>query len=139
MEEFTQFVSAKLGVSEGVVRNAIKVILEFAQKKLPAADFEKLISHLPGATTLLAEPKAGESASGGLGGLIGGFLGGDLADAAKAYTGLQGAGLSSAQIGPFLEIFLTKAREVAGPETVDTLLSKIPALQSFLKTGTKAS
>ncbi len=135
MEEFTQFVSAKLGVSEGVVRNAVKVILEFAQKKLPAADFEKLISHIPGATTLLAEPKAeGGHDGGGLGGLLGNFLGGDLADAAKAFTDLQKAGLSSSQVGPFLEIFLTKAREVAGPETVDALLSKVPALQGFLKT-----
>jgi len=134
MEEFTQFVSAKLGVSEATVRNAVKVILEFAQKKLPAEDFEKLISHLPGATTLLSEPKAATGGdAGGLSGLIGGFLGGDLADAAKAFTDLQKAGLSSAQVGPFLDIFLTKAREVAGPETVDALLSKVPALQNFLK------
>lgn len=133
MEEFTQFVSAKLGVSEGVVRNAVKVVLEFAQKKLPAADFEQLISHIPGATTLLSEPKVAGGEGGGLSGLLGGFLGGDLADAAKAFTDLQKAGLSSAQVGPFLEIFLTKAREVAGPETVNTLLSKVPALQSFLK------
>ena len=133
MEEFTQFVSAKLGVSEAVVRNAVKVVLEFAQKKLPAADFEQLISHIPGATTLLSEPKASGGEGGGLSGLLGGFLGGDLADAAKAFTDLQKAGLSSTQVGPFLEIFLTKAREVAGPETVDALLSKVPALQTFLK------
>lgn len=136
MEEFTQFVSSRLGVSESVVRNAVKVLLEFAQKKLPQADFEKLISHLPGAAELLSEPsKTAEAGAGGLSGLLGGFLGGDLGDAAKAYTNLQAAGLSTAQIGPFLQIFVTKAREVAGPEVVDSFLNKIPALQTFLKAG----
>jgi Protein of unknown function VcgC/VcgE (DUF2780) len=134
MEEFTKFVTERLGVSESVVRQAVKVLLEFAQKKLPAAEFEQLISHLPGAVELLAEPSKGE-ATGGLGGMLGGFLSGDLADAAKAYSRLQAAGLSTAQIGPFLQVFVTKAREVAGPEVVDSFLSKIPALQTFLKSG----
>lgn len=137
MEQFIQFISAKLGVSDSVARNAITVLFEFAQKKMDPAEFEKLVGQIPGAAEFMSQAAAStaESAasSGGLGGLFGSLLGGSLGDAAKAYGDLQAAGLSSGQIPAFIQAFVVKAREVAGPEAVDAILTKIPALQSFIK------
>jgi hypothetical protein len=64
---------------------------------------------------------------------LGSFVGGPVGDAAKAFFDLQSAGLSSAQIGPFVRAFLEKAREVVGPETVEEILKQIPALKALVK------
>jgi hypothetical protein len=135
MDEIIKFISERLGASEEVVRNSVKVILQFAQKQVAGTDYEKFIDRIPGASALLAEPSV-EGASNSLGGLLGGLgsmLGGQTGDAAKAFAGLQAAGLPTAQIGPFLQAFVEKAREIAGPETVDEILKKVPVLQGFLK------
>lgn len=135
MDEIIKFISERLGASEEVVRNSVKVMLQFAQKQVAGTEYEKFIDRIPGASALLAEPVA-EGASNSLGGLLGGLgsmLGGQTGDAAKAFAGLQAAGLPTAQIGPFLQAFVEKAREIAGPETVDEILKKVPVLQGFLK------
>ncbi len=67
--------------------------------------------------------------------MLGGFLGGQTADAAKAFANLQAAGLSTPQITAFVQAFVEKSREVAGPEVIDGVIAKIPALQAFLKTA----
>jgi hypothetical protein len=136
MDQFIKSISEQLSVSEEVVRKALKVILQFGQKQVAGTEYEKFIAKIPGAATLLAEPAEGESVSNSLGGLLGGLgsmLGGQTGEAAKAFAGLQAAGLPTAQIGPFLRAFVEKAREVAGPETVDEFLKKVPVLQGFLK------
>ncbi|HRJ71170.1 MAG TPA: hypothetical protein PLS03_03035 [Terrimicrobiaceae bacterium] len=132
MDQIISFISGKLGISESVARESVKVLLQFAQKQTAGTDLEKLIAQIPGAAELIAEPpSAGAAAAPNpLGGLLGGFLGGD---AAKAISGLQAAGLDFTQVAPFLKAFVEKSREVAGPETVDEVLKKIPALQTFLK------
>lgn len=135
MDEIIKFISERLGASEEVVRNSVKVMLQFAQKQVAGTEYEKFLDRIPGASALLSEPVA-EEATNSLGGLLGGLgsmLGGQTGDAAKAFAGLQAAGLPTAQIGPFLQAFVEKAREVAGPETVDEILKKVPVLQGFLK------
>jgi hypothetical protein len=135
MDQIIKFISERLGTSEDVVRNSVKVILQFAQKQVAGTEYEKFIDKIPGASALIAEP-AVEGASNSLGGLLGGLgsmLGGQTGEAAKAFAGLQAAGLPTAQIGPFLRAFVEKSKEVAGPETVDEFLKKVPVLQGFLK------
>jgi hypothetical protein len=134
MDDIIKFISAKLGTPEAVVRDSLKVLLQFAQKQVAGTEYEKYLDRIPGASALLAEPAA--EGGDGLGGLLGGLgslLGGQTGDAAKAMAGLQAAGLPTAQIGPFLQAFVEKSREVAGPETVDEILKKVPVLQGFLK------
>jgi hypothetical protein len=60
-------------------------------------------------------------------------LGGSVGDAAKVFSGLQSAGLQSAQIGPFVQVFLEKSREIAGPEIVDEFVKRVPMLKAFVK------
>ncbi len=134
MDQIIKFISERLGTPENVVRDSLKVILKFAQKKASGTDYEKFIDKIPGAKDLLAEPTAeGAEGAGGLLGGLGSMLGGQTGEAAKAFAGLQAAGLPTAQIGPFLKAFVEKAREVAGPEAVDEVISKVPVLQGFLK------
>lgn len=135
MEEFIKFISERLGTTEEVARNSVKVLLQFAQKQVSGTEYEKFIDKIPGASALIAEPTI-ENATGQAGGLFGGLgsmLGGQMGEAAKAMGGLQSAGLQTSQIGPFLRAFVEKAKEVAGPETVDEVLKKVPVLQGFLK------
>jgi hypothetical protein len=136
MEELIQSISARLGVADETVRKAVKVLLKFARKQMKAADFEKLLAQLPGAAELLAEPSETTASPGG--GLFGGLsslLGGQAGEAAAAFADLKATGLSGPQITSFLQVFIAKAREIAGSETVDAILKEIPFLQTFLKSG----
>lgn len=136
LDQIIKSISEQLGTSEEVVRKSLRVILQFAQKQVAGTEYEKFIDKIPGASVLLSEPSPADGASNSLGGLLGGLgsmLGGQTGEAAKAFAGLQAAGLPTAQIGPFLRAFIEKAKEVAGPETVEEILKKVPVLQGFLK------
>ena len=62
----------------------------------------------------------------------GGLLGGQMGDAAKALGALQQAGIPLDKAVPLAEQFLEHAKELAGPETVESLLGSVPALKAFL-------
>ena len=130
MDQIIKAISEKLGISDSVAREAIKVLLHFAGNQIADTRFEKILAGVPGASALLAETPAATSSGGG--GFLSG-LGGSLGDAAKALSGLQSAGLQTAQIGPFVQAFLEKSREIAGPEVVDEFLKQIPMLRALLK------
>lgn len=135
MEQLIKTLSGQLGITEDTVRNSLKVILQFAQKQVPGTDFAQLMDKIPGASALLTE-SAAEGVPGGPGGLlgvVGSLLGGQSGEAARAFSGLQAAGLPTGQIAPFLQAFVEKARDIAGPEVVDGVLKHLPALQGFLK------
>ena len=133
MQEIIELVSAKLEVPESTARNAVKVLLRFAQKQIPEEDFRKLIDRIPGAGELLAEALSTAAPASGLFGGLSSLLGGQAGAAAQALSELQAAGIEMAQIAPFMQFFVEKAREVAGPETVDMIFKEIPILQGFLK------
>ncbi len=106
------------------------MLLDFARKRIPGAKLEKILAEIPGASALLAEvPTATLSDAGGLLSSLGGSVG----DAANVFTRLQSAGLQSAEIGPFIQAFLEKSREIAGPEMVDEFFRQVPMLKAFVK------
>ena len=130
VDQIIKAISDRLGTSESVVREAIKVLLEFVRKRTVGTKFEKILAEVPGASALLAEtPTLTLSDGGGL------FfsLGGPVGEAAKAFSDLQSAGLQSAQIGPFVQAFLEKSREIAGPEMVDEFFKQVPLLKALVK------
>ena len=130
MDQIIKVISERLGISKPVVREAIKVLLDFARKRIPGAKLEKILAEIPGASALLAEvPTATLSDAGGLLSSLGGSVG----DAANVFTRLQSAGLQSAEIGPFIQAFLEKSREIAGPEMVDEFFRQVPMLKAFVK------
>lgn len=130
MDQIINVISERLGISRPVVREAIKILLEFARKRIAVAQFEEIMAKIPGASALVAEiPTVIPAGSGGLLSSLGGSVG----NAAKVFSGLQSAGLQSAQIGPFIQAFLEKSREIAGPEIVDQFIKQIPMLKAFVK------
>ena len=130
MDEIIKVVSERLGVSESVARDAIKVLLEFARKRASGTKLEKLLMEMPGVSSLLGKTTPAEA---GRSSEVGALIAGSIADVAKAFFALRSAGLRSSQIRPFVETFLEKAREIAGPETIEEILRQIPALKAFLK------
>ena len=130
MDEIIKVVSQRLGVSESVAREAIKVLLEFARKRTAGTKLEKLLMEMPGVTSLLGRTKSAQAVRSPE---VGALVAGSIADVAKAFFDLRSVGLRSSQIRPFIQTFLEKAREIAGPETIEEILRQIPALKAFLK------
>ena len=85
---------------------------------------------MPGVTSLLGRATSAEA---GRSPEVGALVAGSIADVAKAFFDLRSAGLRSSQIRPFIQTFLEKAREIAGPETIEEILRQVPALKAFLK------
>ena len=130
MDEIIKVVSQRLGVSESVAREAIKVLLEFARKRTAGTKLEKLLMEMPGVASLSGRTTSAEA---GRSPEVGSLVAGSIADIAKAFFDLRSVGLRSSQIRPFIQTFLEKAREIAGPETIEEILRQIPALKAFLK------
>ena len=130
MDEIIKVVSERLGVSESVAREAIKVLLEFARKRTAGTRLEKLLMEMPGVRSLLGRATSAEA---GRSPEVGALVAGSIADIAKAFFDLRSVGLRSSQIRPFIQTFLEKAREIAGPETIEEILRQVPALKAFLK------
>ena len=129
LDHIIQVISQKLSLSESVVREAIKVLLEFARKRMTGTRFEKILAEIPGVSSLLAELPSPAPSRGGLFSSFGDTVG----DAAKVLSALQSAGLQSAQIAPFLQAFVEKAREIVGPETLEEFLRQVPILKAIVK------
>jgi hypothetical protein len=129
LDHIIQAISQRLSLSESVVREAIKVLLEFARKRMTGTRFKKILAEIPGVSALLAEMPSPAPSRGGLFSSFGDTVG----DAAKVFSALQSAGLQSSQITPFLRAFVEKAREIVGPETVEEFLRQVPILKTIVK------
>jgi hypothetical protein len=74
------------------------------------------------------------SASGGeSGGGMLGSLGGKLGGAGGALAALQGSGLDGGKAKSFVTMLVDYAKQKAGPEQVEQVLDKVPALKSFVQ------
>lgn len=142
MEQIIKAISAKLNLPEGVVRSGAGILLNFIKQKAAGSQFETLLNLLPGASSLMASsttpgaPTGGGGLLGGILGKAGSMLGGQTGEAAAVVGALSDAGVSPDKAAPFASEFLEQIKSVAGPDMVNDVMSKIPALQSLL--GEKA-
>lgn len=140
MDQIIKALSQSLNLPEPAVRAGVGIVLNFIKQKSAdggSAQFNALVSLLPGATELMsAAPASADASSGGaLGGLLakaGSMLGGNLGDTAAALSALQGAGIPMNQAGALAGGFLNEAKGVAGDDVVNAVLKNIPALASLL-------
>ncbi|GAB4164361.1 MAG: hypothetical protein Fur0032_00110 [Terrimicrobiaceae bacterium] len=138
MEQLIQSISAKLSLPEATVRQGLGIILNFLKTKASGTEFEKILSSIPGAEAA-AQAAASQSATTEahpLSSLItkaSGLLGQDAAAATEAIAALQKAGIPLDQAAPLASEFVNHARGLVGPETVDAVLDKVPALKTLLK------
>ena len=135
MEEIIKAISGKLNLPEPAVRSAVGIILNFVKQKATGTQFEQFAALLPGTAGLMSAAPTAGAGGGLLGGILekaGGLLGGDLGGAASALAALQEAGIPMEKAAPLAGEFFEQAKTVAGPEAVESLLSGIPALKTFL-------
>ena len=137
MEQIITSLSQSLNLPDASVRAGVGVLLSLLKQKSSGTQFESMLALLPGASALMGAPSgdpAGVAAGGMLGGLLakaGGMLGGNLGGAAEALGALQNAGIPLDKAAPLASGFFEQAKQVAGNDAVDSVLSQIPGLLSM--------
>ena len=124
MEELISRLVANVGVSEEQAQKAIEVILSFLQQSGPPDKVSELLEKMPGASDLVGT--AGESGGGLLGGM-GGMMG-----AMGAMGQLTSAGLGMGEVQGVTKEVVGYAKEHAGSELVDEIVSSIPGISQFV-------
>lgn len=116
MEELIARIVEKVGVDESVAQKAVEIILGFLKDAGPADQVSELLGQLPGAD---AAADAGSGAAGMLG-------------AMGAFNALTGAGLGMGDVQSVTKEVVGFAREKAGADKVDEVISSIPGLSQFI-------
>jgi hypothetical protein len=129
MQEFIQSAASKLGINENQATFATANVLKLFKEQGGGQEADRLISNIPGAEDVMQS--SGSSAE-GTGGMLGG-LGGKLGGAGSALAALQESGLDGGKAKSFVTMLVDYAKQKAGPEQVDRVLDKVPALRSFLQ------
>ncbi|MEM5582226.1 MULTISPECIES: DUF2267 domain-containing protein [unclassified Roseibium] len=130
MEELIKRVMAAAGIDEDVSKNAIGIILGFLNKEGPEDKMQLIFDALPGASELVAAREQ----SGGGGGLLGGLgsmMGGGMG-AMAALNELTNAGLDMDGVQSVVKELVSYAKEKAGEDVVDEVISKIPGLSQIV-------
>ncbi|MEO9899883.1 MULTISPECIES: DUF2780 domain-containing protein [Alphaproteobacteria] len=129
MEELITRIVSATGISEDVARNAVAIILKFLNKDGPAEQMQQIFDALPGAAELVAEREAGSKGGGLLGGL-GGMVPG--MGAMGALNELTSEGLGMSEVQSVVRQLVGYAKEKAGDDAVDEVISKIPGLSQIV-------
>jgi hypothetical protein len=129
MQEFIQSAVSRLGIGEDQAKSATGGLLNFLKEQGDGNDVQALIAKLPGAEGLMKS--AGSSRTGGGGGMLGGLTSA-MGQSGGALAALHGSGLSTDQAGPFVNMLIDYARQKAGPDLVERVLAKVPALKALM-------
>ncbi|WP_153769861.1 DUF2780 domain-containing protein [Labrenzia sp. CE80] len=130
MEELITRIVSATGISEDVARNAVAIILKFLNKEGPAEQMQQIFDALPGAAELVAEREADSSKGGGLLGGLGGMVPG--MGAMGALNELTSEGLGMNEVQSVVRQLVGYAKEKAGDDAVDEVISQIPGLSQIV-------
>jgi hypothetical protein len=136
MDQIVTAIAQRLGIPEAVVRSGLGVLLNFLKQKAGGSELGALLNQIPGASDLANAPAPNAGGGNLVGNLIGSvssLFGGQTAAVGQAVAGLENAGIKTEQIAPFVESFIGEAKKVAGEDTVNNLLSSVPALANLGK------
>ena len=117
MNELVTRVADAVGIDPALAEKAIGMMLGFLQREAADGPVAKMIESIPGAVELVAKYN-GEGTGGG--GVMG--LGQQL----------MGEGLGMSEITGLAKETIAVAREHAGDETVDEVVSSVPGLGQFI-------
>ncbi|GAA0772891.1 DUF2267 domain-containing protein [Roseibium denhamense] len=130
MEELTNRISAKADIAADTAEQAIAIILEFLKKEGGEEKMQQIFDALPGAQALVEareQAKSGGGLLGGLGNMMGGMMG-----AMATLNELKGVGLDMGEIQSVVKELISYAKEKAGDEVVDDVVSQIPGLSQII-------
>lgn len=130
MEELIKRVMAAADIDEDVSKNAIGIILGFLNKEGPDDKMQLIFDALPGAADLVAEREQNSGGGGLLGGL-GSMMGGGMG-AMAALNELTNAGLDMNGVQSVVKELVSYAKEKAGEDVVDEVISQIPGLSQIV-------
>ena len=130
MNELVTRVADAVGIDPALAEKAIGMMLGFLQREAADGPVAKMIESIPGAVELVAKYN-GEGTDGGgmLGGLMSAIGGGGVMGLGQQ---LMGEGLGMGEITGLAKETIAVAREHAGDETVDEVVSSVPGLGQFI-------
>ena len=130
MNELVTRVADAVGIDPALAEKAIGMMLGFLQREAADGPVAKMIESIPGAVELVAKYN-GEGTGGGgmLGGLMSAIGGGGVMGLGQQ---LMGEGLGMGEITGLAKETIAVAREHAGDETVDEVVSSVPGLGQFI-------
>ena len=130
MNELVTRVADAVGIDPALAEKAIGMMLGFLQREAADGPVAKMIESIPGAAELVAKYN-GEGTGGGgmLGGLMSAIGGGGVMGLGQQ---LMGEGLGMSEITGLAKETIAVAREHAGDETVDEVVSSVPGLGQFI-------
>ncbi|MGH7828447.1 MAG: DUF2780 domain-containing protein [Candidatus Binatia bacterium] len=128
MQEFIESAVSQLGINEDQAKSATGGLLNYL-KDQDGHDVQALIAKLPGAEDLMKSMGSGSESGGS--GMLGG-LGSKLGGSGGAMAALQGSGLDASRAGPFVKMLVDYAKQKVGPEQVEQVLAKVPALKNLM-------
>ena len=130
MNELVTRVADAVGIDPALAEKAIGMMLGFLQREAADGPVAKMIDSIPGAVELVAKYN-GEGTGGGgmLGGLMSAIGGGGVMGLGQQ---LMGEGLGMGEITGLAKETIAVAREHAGDETVDEVVSSVPGLGQFI-------
>ena len=130
MNELVTRVADAVGIEPALAEKAIGMMLGFLQREAADGPVAKMIESIPGAVELVAKYN-GEGTGGGgmLGGLMSAIGGGGVMGLGQQ---LMGEGLGMSEITGLAKETIAVAREHAGDETVDEVVSSVPGLGQFI-------
>lgn len=130
MEELISRIMSAAGIDEDLAKNAVGIILNFLSKEGPEDKMQLIFDALPGTAELVAarqEAGTGGGLLGGLGNMMGGKMG-----AMVALSELNSAGLDMGGIQSVVKELVSYAKETAGDDVVDEVISQIPELSQVV-------
>jgi hypothetical protein len=122
MDELVDRIAAKVGVDRAVAEKSVGIIFDFLSKEGPTDKVHALLDHLPGADAAMATARASDT--GGMFGSMGGIMG--------VGSRLMAAGLGMGEIQGVTRELIAYAREKAGDDAVDSIVSAVPGLSQFI-------
>ena len=129
MNELVTRVADNVGITPDTAEKAVGMMLGFLQREADDGAVARMIEAIPGAPELVAKFNGeGQGGGGLLGGLISSFGGGVMALGQQ----LMGLGLGMGEITSLAKETIKVAREHAGDEVVDKVVSSVPGLGQFV-------
>lgn len=125
MDELIARLTDAAGIDQSTAQKAIEIILGFLKQSGPGDKVQELLAAIPGAEDAVADVDGGRG-----GGILGGM--GGMMGAMGAMNQLSSAGLNTGQVQSVAREIVGFAREKAGDDVVDEVISSIPGLSQFV-------
>lgn len=129
MNEIVSRIADKVGLEPAVAEKALGMMLGFLQREAADGPVAKMIESIPGAMDLVARFNGEGAGKGLIGGLMSAIGGGGIMGLGQQ---LMSQGLGMGEITALAKETIAVAREYAGDEVVDNVVSSVPGLSQFV-------